>query len=73
MRRRGLPSAPEGGVPAGDPPADGASLEARRDAADREAERLEREAVERWRRAAAIDADAQDAILRRLRGSVPES
>ncbi len=38
-----------------------------------EIERLEAAATEAWTRAAAIDAEAQDAILQRLRGVRPRS
>jgi len=64
---------PENGVryrslqDAAEPPEDRAA------AARAEAARLREAAEDAWERAVAIDADAQDAVLQRLRGSVPQS
>lgn len=53
--------------------ADPETLTARRDAALTRAEALDQKAVEAWEGAVALDANAQQQIMERLLGSVPES
>lgn len=54
-------------------PDDRSDLEGRLLGVEDEAELLEQQAIDAWKQAAAMDADAQDAILKRLLGSVPNS